>query len=71
MEPNLEHPDAVSCTGGHDCGGHDRSHAHGPACGHEAVKHGDHIDYVVNGHRHHPHNGHCDDHGAFAGVLRS
>jgi hypothetical protein len=21
------------------------------------------VDYVVNGHLHHPHNGHCDNHG--------
>lgn len=21
------------------------------------------IDYLVNGHLHHPHEGHCDDHG--------
>jgi hypothetical protein len=29
----------------------------------EAIPHGDHVDYVVNGHLHHPHNGHCDNHG--------
>ncbi|MGX2041715.1 hypothetical protein ACWJKU_16530 [Methylocaldum sp. MU1018] len=55
-------PDA--CTGGHDCAGHDRGHVHGPGCGHDAVPHGDHVDYLVNGHLHHPHDGHCDDHGA-------
>ena len=33
------------------------------ADGHEAVPHGDQIDYLVNGRIHHPHNGHCDDHG--------
>jgi hypothetical protein len=27
------------------------------------VPHGDHVDYLVNGHLHHPHDGHCDDHG--------
>jgi hypothetical protein len=37
---------------------------HGPGCGHEAVPHGDHVDYLVSGHLHHPHDGHCDDHGA-------
>jgi hypothetical protein len=21
------------------------------------------VDYLVEGHLHHPHNGHCDDHG--------
>ncbi|HZU79313.1 MAG TPA: hypothetical protein VE991_05310 [Acidimicrobiales bacterium] len=47
----------------HDCGAHDASHRHGPGCGHEAVPHGDHTDYLVNGHLHHPHGDHCDDHG--------
>jgi hypothetical protein len=27
------------------------------------VPHGDHIDYLVDGHLHHPHQGHCDNHG--------
>ena len=45
------------------CGGHDKSHKHGPKCGHEGVPHGDHTDYLVNGHLHHPHGDHCDDHG--------
>lgn len=43
--------------------GHDRNHQHGPGCGHEAVPHGDHVDYLVNGSLHHPHGDHCDDHG--------
>ena len=38
-------------------------HVHGEGCGHTAVKHGDHIDYIVNGRLHHPHGDHCDDHG--------
>jgi hypothetical protein len=29
-----------------------------------AVPHGDHVDYLVDGHLHHPHGGHCDHHGA-------
>jgi hypothetical protein len=28
------------------------------------VPHGDHVDYLVDGHLHHPHGGHCDHHGA-------
>ena len=51
------------CTGGHQCSGHAADHVHGPGCGHEAVPHGDHVDYLVDGHLHHPHDGHCDDHG--------
>ncbi|MGQ9650873.1 MAG: hypothetical protein ACUVXJ_12240 [Phycisphaerae bacterium] len=39
------------------------THAHGPGCGHEAVPHGDHKDYLVEGRLHHPHGDHCDDHG--------
>jgi hypothetical protein len=32
-------------------------------CGHEQVPHGDHMDFLVNGHLHHKHGDHCDDHG--------
>lgn len=39
-------------------------HEHGPGCGHEAVRHGDHVDYVHDGHRHAPHGGHYDEHAA-------
>jgi len=39
------------------CGGHQ-------GCGHEAVPHGDHIDYLYEGVLHHPHGDHCDNHGA-------
>lgn len=39
------------------------SHTHGSDCGHEAVPHGDHVDYLVDGRLHHPHGEHCDDHG--------
>jgi hypothetical protein len=27
------------------------------------VPHGDHVDYVVDGHLHRSHDSHCDDHG--------
>lgn len=53
----------AGCTPKHTCNGHDAAHKHGPACGHPAVPHGDHTDYLVDGHLHHPHDGHCDDHG--------
>lgn len=42
---------------------HEAGHVHGPDCGHEAIPHGDHVDYIVNGRLHHPHGDHCDDHG--------
>jgi hypothetical protein len=51
------------CTDGHACDHHDDDHGHGPDCEHEAVQHGDHVDYVVGGHLHHPHGDHCDNHG--------
>ncbi len=51
------------CTPDHKCGAHEASHVHGTNCGHEAVLHGDHTDYLVKGHLHHPHGKHCDDHG--------
>lgn len=45
-------------------GGHD--HHHGPQCGHLAVEHGDHVDYVHDGHRHAVHvdggDQHYDEH---------
>ena len=54
----------AACTPHHACGSHDASHRHGPGCGHESVPHGDHVDYLVDGHLHSPCTGHCDDHGA-------
>jgi DNA-binding transcriptional ArsR family regulator len=53
----------AGCTPQHKCDGHDGGHVHGPGCGHEAVPHGDHVDYIVAGHLHHQHGNHCDDHG--------
>jgi zinc transport system permease protein len=40
----------------------EHQHEHGPACGHDAVRHGDHVDYVHDGHRHAVHGAHYDDH---------
>ena len=37
-------------------------HEHGPDCGHVAVPHGDHVDYVHDGHRHAAHGEHYDEH---------
>lgn len=53
----------AACTPSHDCQGHETGHTHGAGCGHDAVPHGDHTDYVVGEHLHHAHHGHCDDHG--------
>jgi zinc transport system permease protein len=40
----------------------EHGHRHGPDCGHQAVPHGDHVDYLHSGHRHAPHGGHYDEH---------
>jgi zinc transport system permease protein len=42
------------------CDGH--AHEHGPDCGHLAVPHNDHVDYVHDGHRHAAHGRHYDEH---------
>jgi hypothetical protein len=31
----------------------DHAHEHGPGCGHPAVRHGGHVDYLHDGHLHH------------------
>lgn len=59
------------CTPDHNCHGHDKDHVHGENCGHEAIVHGDHICYIVNGHLHHPHDGHCDYHGEVTIVQKA
>ena len=57
VEINDKNPSHCQAT--HSCG----DHVHGPGCSHEAIKHGDHIDYIVDGRLHHQHGDHCDDHG--------
>src|SRR5271166_6002614 len=57
IEVSDQNPDR--CNHDASCG----AHRHGPGCGHEAVPHGDHVDYLVGGRLHHPHGNHCDDHG--------
>ncbi len=64
LEVSTRNPDR--CTSGHACSGHDADHVHGENCGHAAIPHGDHVCYLVDGHLHHPHNGHCDHHGTVA-----
>ena len=37
-------------------------HLHGPGCGHPSARHSNqHVDYLVNGHAHHAHEGHWDE----------
>jgi len=40
----------------------DHADQHGPGCGHSAVRHSGHVDYLYDGHLHHPHAGHVDEH---------
>jgi zinc transport system permease protein len=49
-------------AGGHDVVPEPHEHRHGDACGHPAVPHGDHVDYVHDGHRHAAHGSHYDEH---------
>ncbi len=58
---DAKNPDA--CTPAHACGAHPTDHVHGASCGHDAIAHGEHVDYVVGDHLHHAHEDHCDDHG--------
>ena len=51
-EPSGQH---VVHDGAHDC-------EHNADCGHDTVPHGDHVDYVHEGHRHAAHEGHWDEH---------
>ena len=37
-------------------------HQHAPGCGHVAVQHGDHTDFIHEGHRHAAHADHYDEH---------
>ena len=58
------------CSPQHRADGHTSTHRHGPDCGHEAVPHGNHIDYLVDGRLHNPHGDHCDDHGPLTVTSR-
>lgn len=40
----------------------EHAHHHGPTCGHVALKHGDHIDYLHDGHLHHQNGDAVDEH---------
>ncbi len=78
QDGHLQHPEASGCsehvipvsgknpnqcTYDHPAPGHAEGHKHGKDCGHAAIPHGDHMDYLVDGHLHHSHGDHCDDHG--------
>jgi hypothetical protein len=39
----------------------EHSHVHGPDCGHKALQHGDHVDYLHDGHLHHARGNDVDE----------
>lgn len=48
--------------------GHD-AHAHGQDCGHLALEHEGHVDYMHDTHRHAEHGGHWDEHPAVPAMT--
>jgi zinc transport system permease protein len=60
--PFEEQANGIALAAPHTAVPEDHTHQHGPQCGHVAVRHGDHVDYVHDGHRHAPHGGHYDEH---------
>jgi zinc transport system permease protein len=57
----LRRPFPVVRAAAHQAAG-EHPHVHGQDCGHVAVPHGDHVDYVHDGHRHAEHGRHYDEH---------
>jgi zinc transport system permease protein len=57
----FEDPDPEATPAQHTTTG-THPHEHGERCGHPAVVHGDHVDYLHDGHRHAPHGDHYDEH---------
>ncbi|MGN6131075.1 MAG: metal ABC transporter permease, partial [Nocardioidaceae bacterium] len=55
-------PEAELVDDGHTVAGEEHPHRHDESCGHQAVPHGDHVDYVHDGHRHAVHGSHYDEH---------
>ena len=55
-------PTPSTSTESHEVVPEDHAHVHGPDCGHPAIPHGDHVDYVHDGHRHAEHGEHYDEH---------
>jgi zinc transport system permease protein len=60
--PFLDPADVPLLDAGHTAVPEDHQHEHNEDCGHPAVPHGDHVDYVHDGHRHAVHGSHYDEH---------
>jgi zinc transport system permease protein len=61
-EPFAHQPDPFLVDEPHTVVPEEHGHQHGPDCGHAGVTHGDHVDYLHDGHRHAPHGAHYDEH---------
>jgi zinc transport system permease protein len=61
-EPFAASVEDVTLGAGHTVVPENHHHQHGDDCGHPAVPHGDHVDYIHDGHRHAPHGSHYDEH---------
>ena len=61
-EPFSDDPRGPELDEDHTVVPEEHGHQHGPDCGHQAVPHGDHVDYLHGGHRHAPHGSHYDEH---------
>jgi zinc transport system permease protein len=60
--PFVEPADEFPLADEHTAVPETHQHEHGDDCGHTAVPHGDHVDYVHDGHRHAVHGSHYDEH---------
>jgi zinc transport system permease protein len=54
--------DHYALAGDHTAVPEEHGHEHGEDCGHQAVPHEDHVDYIHDGHRHAVHGSHYDEH---------
>ena len=61
-QPFVEPADPFPLDADHSAVPEEHGHEHGRECGHPAVPHGDHVDYVHDGHRHAVHGSHYDEH---------
>ena len=76
IDENEDRPQG--CTREFECAAHADGSICGPTCGHQAVPHGDHMDYLVppedksrksEYELHCPHDNHCDYHGTVKKVV--
>jgi len=63
-QPRLELPESIDeeTVAVPHVGAGAHPHQHGPGCGHPYVQHGDHPDFIHEGHRHAEHADHYDEH---------